>query len=58
MNGDKEKIAVSVTIPKNLVKEADKRAARLDLTRSQYFRRLVRREIESTRKPEEQAVAA
>jgi len=59
MNGEQDKISVTVTLPEDLVKEVDARAAELDLNRSQYFRRLVRAEIKSTaKKPEEQAVAA
>lgn len=54
MNADKpsekptDKVAVSVTIPKDLLHEADERATALDLTRSQYFRQLVRKDISQT----------
>ncbi len=48
MNGENKKVAVSITLPEDLVKEVNARAAKLDLNRSQYFRRLVRTEIEST----------
>jgi len=40
-------VGVSVTLPATLIKQIDQRAAELDLTRSQYFRKLARKDLGS-----------
>ena len=62
MNGENDKISVSITLPEDLIRQIDKRAAKLDLNRSQYLRRVARKDLgtplpEET-KLQEKAVAA
>lgn len=38
-------IPVSVTLPKSLIERADVRAKSMDMTRSQYFRKLAREDL-------------
>lgn len=40
--------AVSVTLPEDLLACIDRRAAELDLNRSQYLRRLARQDLEQS----------
>jgi len=40
-----KRVGVSVTLPETLIKQIDQRAAELDLTRSQYIRRLARKDL-------------
>jgi metal-responsive CopG/Arc/MetJ family transcriptional regulator len=40
-------VGVSVTLPETLIIRIDQRAGELDLTRSQYFRRLARKDLGS-----------
>lgn len=40
-----EKVAVSITIEPELLGEIDARVTKLDLNRSQYFRRLAREDL-------------
>jgi metal-responsive CopG/Arc/MetJ family transcriptional regulator len=43
---EREKLmGVSVTLPETMIKQVDQRVAELDLTRSQYFRRLARKDL-------------
>jgi len=43
---------VTVQLPPDLLTKIDAEAERLDLNRSQYFRRLIRREFEKVVSPE------
>ena len=46
MSEREKPMPVSVTLPKSLIEQIDARASQEDLTRSQYFRRLAREDIE------------
>jgi metal-responsive CopG/Arc/MetJ family transcriptional regulator len=43
-------ITVSLVVEDDLLLKVDKRAAEMDLNRSQYFRRLARQDIQAARK--------
>ena len=45
MSEQEKPVGMSVTMPKTLIKQIDQRAAELDLTRSQYLRRLARKDL-------------
>lgn len=49
-----EKVNVTVQITPDLLAKVDLRAVALDLNRSQYFRRLIKRDVEAPLKVEEQ----
>lgn len=48
-NPEPQFVPVSVTLPPDLVTKIDMRAAELDLTRSQYFRSIARRDLDRSR---------
>lgn len=49
MANTSDTISVSLVIESDLLEKADKRARELDLNRSQYFRRLARRDLDQAR---------
>jgi metal-responsive CopG/Arc/MetJ family transcriptional regulator len=51
-------IPVSMTLPKSLVTSSDERAKSLDMTRSQYFRKLAREDLARAEKEQVQQPTA
>ena len=50
MSEREKPIPVSVTLPQSMIDQITARTAQIDLTRSQYFRALVRKDIEESRR--------